>query len=133
MLVLAQVQVEARDEGAAEHGVQRLDGDLVRVRFGRGGLAGEDDGLLGARPVEEVDLGAGPRRTAPRFFFGTSPAFQDANSRSSRGWISARVVSPTTTSVALLGLNQVSWNRTTSSRVSFETDCAVPEPVSGVP
>ena len=51
------------------------------------------------------------------FLAGTSPGFQPANSRSSLGRISAIVVAPTTTSVAWLGLNQVSWKRTRSSRL----------------
>ena len=62
-------------------------------------------------------------------FFGTSPGFQRANSASSFGWISASVVSPTTISVALFGLNQLSWNLTRSARVIAATDSSVPEPV----
>ena len=67
------------------------------------------------------------------FFFGTSPGFQEAKSFSSFGWISANVVSPTTTIVALFGLNHVLWNLTRSSRVIFATEPSVPEPVNGLP
>jgi hypothetical protein len=42
------------------------------------------------------------------FFLGTSPVFHDANSFSSLGVISAKVVSPTMSNVELFGLNQVS-------------------------
>src|SRR5437867_6274499 len=44
------------------------------------------------------------------FFEGTSPDFQPPNSFSSLGLISFSMVSPTMMSVALFGLNQVSWN-----------------------
>jgi hypothetical protein len=42
------------------------------------------------------------------------------------------VVAPTTTSVAWLGLNQVRWNPTRSSRVIFRADASVPEPLYGL-
>ena len=58
------------------------------------------------------------------FFFGTSPAFQPSKSFSSFGLISASVVSPTTTSVALFGLNQVWWNFTRSARDIFATEAS---------
>ena len=45
--------------------------------------------------------------------------------------MSSSVVSPTTTSVALLGLNQVRWNAARSSEVSAATDSSVPLPVKG--
>ena len=67
------------------------------------------------------------------FFAGTVPGFHAANSFSSRGLISAIVVAPTTTIVALTGLNQSAWNFTSVSRVILPTDSIVPEPVSGVP
>ena len=54
-------------------------------------------------------------------FFGTSPLFQPPKAFSSFGFSSASVVSPTTSSVAALGLNQVLHHFTTSSRVSFLT------------
>ena len=66
------------------------------------------------------------------FFSGTSPLAHPANARSSLGRISAMVVAPTTTSVALLGLNQVRWNLTRSSRVIRAVDSSVPEPVQGL-
>ena len=46
--------------------------------------------------------------------------------------IAAIVVSPTTTRVALFGLNQVSWKRTRSSRVIAASDASVPLPVNEV-
>ena len=64
---------------------------------------------------------------------GTSPRFHAPKAFSSFGLISASVVSPTTSSVAALGLNQVVHHLTMSSRVSFLTAPAVPEPESGWP
>ena len=69
------------------------------------------------------------RATADSVFFGTSPGSQRANSFSIFGRISGNVVSPTTISVALFGLNHVAWNFTRSSRVIAATDSSVPEPV----
>ena len=89
--------------------------------------------LLGARPVEQVDLPASRLgATSAMFFVGTSPGRQPAKSRSSLGRISAIVVAPTTTIVAWLGLNQVLWNFTRSSRVIFLADASVPEPLQGL-
>ncbi len=69
--------------------------------------------------------------TAATFFFGTSPGFQAARSFSSFGWISASEVAPTTTSVALFGLNHVAWKAASWSRVRAPTEASVPEPVNG--
>lgn len=52
---------------------------------------------------------------------GTAPAFQDPSAFSSAGTISPRLMSPTTTSAALLGLNQVEWQASRSPRVSALT------------
>src|SRR2546428_10148095 len=51
--------------------------------------------------------GLGGFSTCPMVFFGTVPSGHLRKSFSSFGVISARVVSPTTINVALLGLNQV--------------------------
>ena len=61
----------------------------------------------------------------------TSPDFHEANRFSSLGVISASVVSPTMSNVALLGLNQVSWNLARSSRVILLTLSSVPVPMKG--
>src|SRR5215210_8872812 len=63
---------------------------------------------------------------------GTFPRCQPANSCSSRGRISARVVAPTTTMVAWFGLNHEVWKRTRSSRLILAVDSSVPEPVHGL-
>src|SRR4030042_396534 len=71
--------------------------------------------------------------TGARFFFGTSPRVQAANSFSSRGLISSSVVAPVMISVALLGLTQALWTPANCSQVMPETEASVPEPVSGEP
>ncbi len=58
----------------------------------------------------------------------TSPGFHEPKSFSSLGVISAKVVSPTMSKVALLGLYQVSWNLARSSRVILLTLDSVPVP-----
>jgi hypothetical protein len=53
VLVLAQVHVDARAEIAAQNVVHGLDADLVRIVPRRRDLAGQNDGLQGAGPVEK--------------------------------------------------------------------------------
>ena len=88
------------------------------LALGGADVAGDDHGLLAiraGRAGRPAARAAALRRRCSSA--GTSPGRQPANSRSSLGWISAIVVAPTTTSVAWLGLNQVRWNLTRSSRV----------------
>ena len=59
VLVLAQVHVDARGEGAAENVVHRLDGDFARLFHRRRQFASEDDGLGRAGPVDEINAGRG--------------------------------------------------------------------------
>ena len=54
MLVLAQVHVDPRDEGAAECIVEQLERNLVGVGLRCDQLAGEDVRLIRSRPVEHV-------------------------------------------------------------------------------
>ena len=42
MLILAQIHIHARRESAAQNIVHRLNGDLVRIGFGRRHVSGED-------------------------------------------------------------------------------------------
>jgi hypothetical protein len=71
--------------------------------------------------------------TVESFFVGVDPFRQSLNSDSSFGLISAIVVSPTMTIVALLGLNHASWNLIRSSRVIFATPSSYPDPENGRP
>ena len=58
--------------------------------------------------------------------FATSPGFHETNSFSNFGVISANVVSPTISNVALFGLYQVSWNFARSWRVILHTLDSLP-------
>ena len=71
--------------------------------------------------------------TRANAFSGIGPGCHSPNWRLRRGSSSSMLTSPTTTSVALLGLNQVRWNASSSSRVMPRTDSSVPVPVSGRP
>ena len=108
--VLAQVHVDARREGAAEDVVHRFDGDVVGLVALTDQVPRDDHALLGAGPVDEVDARLGGQRdVGQRLGRHVAAAANRANSASSFGWISASVVSPTTISVALFGLNHESW------------------------
>ena len=64
---------------------------------------------------------------------GLAGGAQAPNRPSSRGLISARLVSPTTKIVPLSGRIHRDWNATRSSRVTALTPSGVPEPVKGTP
>ena len=124
----------ARAEGAAEGVVEALVGVVVRVLARRHQLPDEDEALLRARSIDDVELAsASPSITGAMFVAGTSPGFQLLSTRSSFGTSSAIVMSPTTTIVAWFGLNQVRWKVARSALVIAFTDASVPEPVSGSP
>ena len=97
-------------------------------------MARENDRLDGPGPVNQINgrLRLVLRRR-PMVFLRHFAGLPAANSFSSLGMISSSVVSPTTMSVALFGLNQVSWNFRRSARRQFPTDASVPEPVNGLP
>jgi hypothetical protein len=67
------------------------------------------------------------------FLAGALPGAHAPNASSSAGSTFCIVVSPTTMTCALPGLNHCACQRARSSRVTASTDLSVPEPESGMP